>query len=65
MKRAILGLLLMISTATTAAFAQEGAGQGPPNASVIVGPIPISLPTTTSPTAPSGSPHKLVAAPPK
>jgi len=63
MKYAILSLLLMTSTAATAAFAQEGVGQGPPH--VIVGPHPTSVPTTTSPAAPAGAPHKLVAAPPK
>jgi len=65
MKLATLSLLLMTSAATTAAFGQEGAGQGPPHAPVIVGPTQTSLPTSTSPTSPSGSPHKLVAAPPK
>jgi len=65
MKYAFLSLLLVASTATTAAFAQEGAGQGPPHVIVVVGPLPASLPTITSPAAPSGSPHKLVAAPPK
>jgi len=60
MKCAILSLLIMTSTATTAAFAQEGTGQGPPHAPVI---LPTTLPTTTSPTAPSGNAHKLVVAP--
>jgi len=61
MKYAILSLLVMTSTAT-AAFAQEGTGQGPPHSPVI---LPTTLPTTTSPTAPSGNPHKLAAAPTK
>jgi hypothetical protein len=65
MKFATLSLLLMTSAAATAAFGQEGAGQGPPHAPVIVGPTPTSLPTGTSSTSPSGSPNKLVAAPPR
>ena len=64
MKRAILSLLVMTLTATTAAFAQEGSSQGPPHSPIIIGPNP-TLPTTTSPSAPPGSPHKLVAAPVK
>jgi hypothetical protein len=59
-KYAIFSLLLM---ASAAAFAQEGAGQGPPNTAVIVVPFP-TLPTTTS-TTPAKTPHSLVAAPTK
>jgi hypothetical protein len=64
MKPAILSILLVTSAAATAAFAQEGVGQGPPHAP-IMGPTPTTLPAGTSSTLPSGSPHKLVAAPPK
>jgi hypothetical protein len=64
MKHAILSLLLITSTAATAVFAQEGTGQGPPHMPVVVGPLTTSVPTTT-PAAPAGSPHKLVAAPTK
>ena len=64
MKPAILSLLLLASTVTTAAFAQEGMGQGPPGSPIVVGPLG-SLPTTTSPAAPAGTPKKLMAAPTK
>jgi hypothetical protein len=53
MKPAILSMLLMTSAAATAAFGQEGAGQGPPNAVVIVVPIPTSLPAGTASTLPA------------
>jgi len=61
MKLAILGLLIVTATATAAAFAQEGSAQGPPHAPTILGPSS-TLPTSTSPTAPTGSKPKLVAA---
>jgi len=62
-KLAILSLLVMTSAAATAVFAQDGSGQGPPRAPVIIGKNS-TLPTSTSPTAPTGT-HKLAAAPPK
>jgi hypothetical protein len=56
MKYALLSLLLI----TTAAFGQEGAGQGPPKTQGAMGPVPTTVPTTTSP-ASAGKP-KLAAA---
>jgi len=64
MKPVILSLLLLASTAATAAFAQEGAGQGPPHSPIVVGPLPGSS-TTTSPAVPAGTPQKLMATPTK
>jgi len=61
MKHAILSLLVMTSTVTTVAVAQDGSGHGPPNTPVIIGPLPASLPTTGSATQPP-SPPKLVSA---
>jgi hypothetical protein len=54
----------MTSAAATAALAQEGTGQGPPHSPIIIGPNS-TLPTTTSPTTPTGTKTKLVAAPTK
>ena len=61
MKLAILGLLAITSAATTAVFAQEGSGQGPPHSPIIIGPNS-TLPTTTSPTTPTGTKGKLAPA---
>jgi hypothetical protein len=61
MKLAILSLLAITSAATTAVFAQEGSGQGPPHSPVVIGPNS-SLPTTTSPTTTTGTKGKLTAA---
>jgi len=60
MKLAILGLLIMTSTATSLAVAQDGSGRGPPKSPIVIGPPPTSLPTTSSPT--QQSPPKLVSA---
>jgi len=57
MKYTIVTLLLMTSV-TTAAVAQDGSGHGPPHspiAPIIVMPQPVSVPTT----APTGSLSKL------
>ncbi len=51
MKYTIVTLLLMTSV-TTAAVAQDGSGQGPPHSPVIVMPQPVAVPTTASPTRP-------------
>jgi len=54
MKYTIVTLLLMTSV-TTAAVAQDGSGQGPPHSpipTIIVMPQPVSVPTTASPTRP-------------
>jgi len=51
MKYTIVTLLLMTSV-TTAAVAQDGTGHGPPNSPVIVMPQPVAVPTTASPTKP-------------
>jgi len=54
MKYTIVTLLLMTSV-TTAAVAQDGSGHGPPHspiAPIIVMPQPVSVPTTASPTRP-------------
>ena len=53
MKYTIVTLLLMTSV-TTAAVAQDGSGHGPPNLPlpVIVMPQPVPVPTTASPTRP-------------
>ena len=61
MKHAILSLLVMTSTATTVAVAQDGNGHGPPHSPIVIGPL-TSLPTTTPPTQPSRNPPKLVSA---
>lgn len=60
MKRVILSLLVMTSTVTTVAVAQDGDGHGPPHSPIIIGPLPTSLPTTTSPT--TTTPPKRVSA---
>ena len=51
MKYTIVTLLLMTSV-TTVAVAQDGSGRGPPNSPVIVMPQPVPVPTTASPTKP-------------
>ena len=51
MKYTIVTLLLMTSV-TTAAVAQDGTGHGPPHSPIIVMPQPVSVPTTASPTKP-------------
>jgi len=45
MKVALIALVLMASTGTTVAFAQEGAGRGPPSTPTTM-PSPTTLPTT-------------------
>ena len=50
MKYALIALLLVASTGTTVALAQEGAGHGPPSSQT----APVIVPTApTLPTAPS------------
>ena len=49
MKYALIALFLVASTGTTAAFAQEGMGHGPPKAPTTV-PTPTILPTQPVPT---------------
>jgi len=62
MKLAILSLLVITATATTAAFAQEGSGQGPPHSPIVIGPYS-TLPTSTSTTTTTtGTKTKLTAA---
>jgi hypothetical protein len=61
MKLAILSLLAITSAATTAVFAQEGSGQGPPHSPIVIGPYS-PLPTTTSPTTATGTTGKLTPA---
>ena len=60
MKHAILSLLVMTSTVTTVAVAQEGNGGSPPHSPIVIGP---STPVpTTSPTQPPRTPSKLISA---
>jgi hypothetical protein len=56
MKYTIVTVLLMASTVTTVAVAQDGTGHGPPKSPIIVMPQPIPVPTTASP---AGSVSKL------
>jgi len=51
MKYTIVTLLLMTSV-TTVAVAQDGTGHGPPKAPVIVMPQPLPVPTTAPSTKP-------------
>jgi len=51
MKYTIVTLLLMTSV-TPVAVAQDGSGHGPPKAPVIVIPQPVPVPTTASSTRP-------------
>jgi hypothetical protein len=51
MKRTIVALLLMTSTVTIVAVAQDGTGHGPPKSPIIVMPQ-TPVPTTASPAAP-------------
>jgi hypothetical protein len=51
MKYTIVTLLLMTSTVTTVAVAQDGSGHGPPRSPIIVT-QPIPVPTTASPARP-------------
>jgi hypothetical protein len=52
MKYTIVTLLVMASTVTTVAVAQDGSAQGPPKRPIIVMPRPIPVPTPASPTGP-------------
>lgn len=40
MKRAVVTFLIIASTATTLAVAQDGTGHGPPSKPIIVTPVP-------------------------
>jgi hypothetical protein len=51
MKYTIVTLLLMTSV-TTVAVAQDGSGRGPPKAPIIVLPQPLPVPTTAPSTGP-------------